>query len=134
MEENRELLALLQKIEKHNRQQLWVTRMLCLGLLAAVLVCAFVFVQLFPMLSQVDGILEQAQSVLGDLEETTKALAQADLGGMVKNVDTLVRTGQESLDATMEKLNSIDFDALNSAIANLSAVVDPLAKFFNVFR
>ena len=42
--------------------------------------------------------------------------------------------GQQSLEQTMEKLDSIDTEKLNQAIDDLSAVVEPLAKFFNVFQ
>jgi hypothetical protein len=34
----------------------------------------------------------------------------------------------------MGKLDSINFEALNKAIQNLSDVVEPLANFFNGFR
>ena len=39
MEENKELLALLQKIEKSNRQQVKLTRFMCILALAAALCC-----------------------------------------------------------------------------------------------
>ena len=53
--------------------------------------------------------------------------------GRVSNVDGLVTTGQQSLQATMEKLNSIDFDALNKAIKDLSAVTQSLANVTRIF-
>ena len=64
----------------------------------------------------------------------TDQLAGMDLGTMVQNVDTLVATTQEGVEQTMEQMNAIDFEELNRAIANLSDVVEPLAKFFNVFH
>ena len=64
----------------------------------------------------------------------TDQLAGMDLGSMVQNVDTLVTTTQEGVEQTMEQMNAIDFEALNRAIRNLSDVVEPLAKFFNVFH
>ena len=53
---------------------------------------------------------------------------------MVDNVDSLVITGQQSLQQTMDKLNTIDFDALNQAIDDLSSVIEPLAKLSNLFK
>jgi hypothetical protein len=50
-----------------------------------------------------------------------------DLGAMVQNVDELVVT-------TREGLGAIDFKMLNQAIEDLADVVEPLAKFFNVFQ
>ena len=74
------------------------------------------------------------ETVLTNLEVVTEQLAGMDLGEMVRNVDDLVVTSQVGVEETMAKLNSIDFDELNRAIGNLSDVVEPMAKFFNVFR
>jgi len=49
-------------------------------------------------------------------------------------VDTLVTTTQEGLEDTLAEIEKIDFDALNKAIKDLAAVVEPLAKFFSNFR
>ena len=54
-------------------------------------------------------------------------------GNETDNFNTLVATGQIGLEETVNKLNDIDFEALNKAISNLSQVVEPLAKFFKVF-
>ncbi len=134
MEENKEILELLKQIEKSNRQQTRGTWLICVFALVAAVFCALAFLTIFNLLPQVNGLVEQAQTVLGNLEQTTAELANVDLEGMVSDVDTLVSSGQQSLEQTMEKLNTIDFEALNEAIADLSAVVEPLAKFFGAFR
>ena len=73
-------------------------------------------------------------TVLQNLEIVTEELTTVDFSGMVGGVNTLVATGQVGLEETVAKLNSIDFEALNKAIATLTEVIDPLAKFFKVFR
>ena len=60
--------------------------------------------------------------------------AEGDLKTMVQNVDSLVNTSQAGVQETLKKLNSIDFAKLNQAINDLSAVVEQLSRFFNVFR
>ena len=85
-------------------------------------------------LESVTGQLnEQMDTILINLDEVTKELAQADLAGMVENVETLVTTAQESLEQTMGQLNSIDFQTLNKAIEDLSKVVEPMSKLMKVF-
>ena len=137
MEENRETLELLRKIEKNSRMQTYSGY----ARTALVLVCAVCIVVLtcavMKRMPQIDTILEQARSavdqvgtVLNYLEQTSYQLSQVDLQGMVSNVDGLVTTGQQSMEATMEKLNSVDFEALNQAIQDLAAVIAPLAKVF----
>lgn len=141
MEENKEILELLKQIEKTNRQQARMTKIVCLIALIGALCFGATLVlvwsllpQIEAILPQVDGVITQMQTVLGNLEQTTQQLASVDFGSMVSNVDALVSTGQESLQQTMEKLNSIDFDALNKAVEDLAAVVEPLSKFANMFR
>ena len=48
----------------------------------------------------------------------------------MEEVNGLVQTSQASLEQTMEKINSVDFETLNNAIQDLSKVVQPLAKLF----
>ena len=78
--------------------------------------------------------LEKQIRELENLEIVTAQLADMELGDMIRNVDSLVTTSQDSLEQMMAKLNTIDFESLNDAIRNLADVVEPLAKFFNVFH
>ena len=140
MEDNKELLELLQKIEKSNRQQVKLTRFVCiLALLAAVLCgCTFglvysVLPEITGILPQISGVAAQMQTVLSDLEQATRQLSGMDFAGMVEDVDILVTTAQASLEQTMGKLNSIDFETLNKAIEDLSKVVEPMSKLMKVF-
>lgn len=154
MEENKEVLQLLQRIEEENRRQTLIGKIRC-GLSAVSAVCFVVILilactlvpQVKDILSQADGlisqgdeivlqatgVMEQMETVLTNLEDTTRQLAEVDLESMVTDVDTLVLTGQDSLEKTMEKLDTIDLKTLNQAIKNLSDVIEPLAKFFNLF-
>ena len=134
MEENRQMLELLQQIEKTNRQQARAARLQCLLSLVAAVFCVGVFVLIFNFLPQVDAVVTQMQTVLGNLEATTEELASLDLQSMVDGIDTLVASGQDGLAQTMEKLNTIDIATLNKAIQDLAAVVEPLAKVSNMFK
>ena len=92
------------------------------------------FVLVWQLMPQVQALTSQMETVLTNLEIVTEQLAGMDLGEMVRNVDELVVTSRAGVEETMSKLNSIDFAELNRAIGNLSDVVEPMAKFFNVFR
>ena len=140
MEENKETLELLRKIEKNNRIQTY-SGYARTALVLACAVCIMVLtVAVLRLMPQINAILGQAQdavkqvgTVLDYLEQTSYQLSQVDMQGMVSNVDGLVTTGQQSLQATMEKLNSIDFEALNKAIKDLSAVTQSLANVTRIF-
>ena len=138
MEENKEMLELLRKIEKSSRAQARTGTLVCIFALVAAVSCVAALVLVLDFLPQLEGILpqihavlEQMQTVLGNLEQTTAQLASMDLQSMVSNVDALVATGQEGLEQTMEKLNSIDLDTLNKAIGDLAKVVEPLARLIS---
>ena len=141
MEENKEILELLQNIEKTNRQQAKLTRFLCIFALIAAICCICTFCLVYSVLPEITEILpqistvaSQMQSVLSDLEQATRQLSVMDFAGMVENVETLVTTAQDILEQTMGKLNSIDFQTLNKAIDDLAKVVEPMSKLMNVFK
>lgn len=128
MDENRTMVEILEKIEKNTRRQVWLGRMQCVFALVAALFCGGAFLMLWQVLPQISTVLDQMQTVLANLETSTAELSQIDLPGMITGMDTLVTTAQESLNQTMEKLNTIDFTTLNKAIDDLAAVVEPLSR------
>lgn len=134
MEENKELLELLQKIEKSNRQQVKLTRVICIFALVAALCCICTVGLVYNVLPQINTIISQMQIVLGNLETATAQLSVVDFSGMIADVEALVTTAQQSLDQTMNKLNTIDFQTLNKAIDDLAKVVEPMSKLMNVFK
>ena len=140
MDQNERTLELLEKIEKTNRRQLLFTQIFCGIALVAVLFCVIALVKVNHLLPQIQGITAQMQGVLGNMEQAAGQLAELDIRGIVENVETLVGnvdmlavSAQDSLKQTMTKLNTIDFEALNKAIEDLSAVIQPLADFFGMF-
>ena len=148
MEENKEILELLKQIEKSNRRQTMCCIALCIFAMVTALCCIVTFVAIYQIIPQIPAIVPQITGVipqitevvskmhvvLANLEKSTSQLAQMDLSTMVTDVSELVVTGQQSLEITMEKLDSIDFASLNKAIKDLGAVVEPLAKMTSVFR
>ncbi len=134
MEEKKEMLELLQKIESSTRKQARSSRLQCILVLVAAVCCVAVCLMLLGVLPRVNGVIGQMETVLSNLEQTTQQLAEADLQGMVTDMDALVATGQQSLEQTMEKLNAVDFEALNRAIQDLAEVIEPLAKLVKAFK
>ena len=134
MEENKEIIELLKKLDESSRKRVRLGRILCVLALVAALFCGATFAVVFSLVPQVETVLTQVQPVLRNLEQTSQQLAALDLEGMVSNVDALVVTGQQTLQQSMEKLDTVDFEALNQAIRDLSAVIEPLAKWGKMFQ
>ena len=147
MENNDKLLALMEQMEKTNRKQLLFTKVLCVITALVLVFClplvAFLggaagyvqnlAVQLTGITNQVTGIADQAVTVLDNLETVTSELAQVDLNGMISDVDELVGSSQSAVEEALGKINTIDIDALNKAIKDLAAVVEPLAKLTKIW-
>ena len=135
--ENKELMEQIHaSLEKQNRHAKWQL----IFTVALVVCCVGLALMVFDLLPKVQALIPQVESLtqqievtLTDLQGITKQLAEARLKGMVENVDQLVGSSQTAVEQTMEKMNSIDLTTLNKAIKDLAAVIEPMAKFFNMF-
>ena len=94
--------------------------------------------KLEALVTQVSTFVDNAEQVVENLNTISTDLAALDLSTMMENmsglitdVDELITTTQQGLENTLEKIDKIDFDALNKAIKDLADVIEPLAKFFN---
>jgi len=150
MENNQEMLA---NLEKNTRQQLLFTKILCV-LCALMVICTLVLmfsitgavtemmelieplqeltVQVQDTVSEMDTVIgslaAEAETVMEDLGVVAEALAAAELGSIVENVNSLAADSQSAVADAMKKLDTIDIETLNKAIKDLAAVVEPLAK------
>ena len=127
MEEKKELQELLEWLDESNRKQANYAKWQCVFSVVAAISCVGLFVLIWTLMPEVRNLTRQMETVLANLELVTTQLAGMDLGAIVQNVDELVVT-------TREGLGAIDFKMLNQAIEDLADVVEPLAKFFNVFQ
>ena len=112
-----EEVQLLKKQLCHSRIVNWVSLTVLVCVLGAMLFAAF---QLGPAV----------ENTVASLEVATRELAEADLPKMLKDVDSLVQQGGQSITEAMDKLNQVDFDTLNGAIEHLNSVLKPFADFF----
>lgn len=119
---------------EENKKMTSYARWQCIFTAVAAVCCAGVFAVVLTVVPQVRAVAGQLEIVLTDLDTVTQELARADLEGMVADVDAFVTTGQSAVEQAAEKLNIIDFDTMNRAIQDLADVVEPLARFFNVFN
>ena len=130
MERMEQLLEQQSKIAKIQCILTAVLVACCIGL---IIMAATLLPEIEALVPQVESLMTQMESTLGDLKVITAQLAEADLIGMVEDVNNLVTTSQSGVEQAMDKLNALNFDALNKAIGDLSAVIEPLAKFFKLF-
>ena len=111
MENNTQIL---QQLAESNRKQLRFARIQCIFTVASALCCLLLLLsvcrilpQIQSLATQIGSLSTQAETVLTNLETVTEELAQADIGGLVSNVDDLTQTSQDGIRQALEKVNAI---------------------------
>ena len=106
------------------------------------------------MLAAVAMLLPKANAALAGMEEASAQmtavaaqLTDVDFTGMAERLDALViqsgadlakitddiSVALEDLPNAIAVLEAVDLESLNSSIASLSAILEPLARFFGIF-
>ena len=80
-------------------------------------------------LSSMDELLVTADDALTTAGDTLRSATEA-----ADAANRLVEDNAGAVSEAMEKINAIDFDALNRAINDLADIVEPLARFANILR
>lgn len=82
-------------------------------------------------------VLPGVNNLVGKLTVVADNLEQIDVTYMTESVTNLAVTGTEGIETALEEvtnaldtINKLDIDTLNQSIADLGAVVEPMAKFF----
>ena len=136
MNEVDQLAELIRKQSK----QLRYSRIACIAsvVMAAILLVTCVLIvprvistihQFNTLMEQANTVIENANTTLGNFDEMSSEITSAAYA-----INGLVDDNSEVLSESMNKMNSIDFEGLNKAIADLEAVVEPMANFFGKFR
>ena len=102
--------------------------------LCSILVLIIVINGAVTRIPKANTTFQNLNLIMEDLDTITSDLAEADLGGMISDIDHLVSSSEDSVQNALNQLNSIDIDTLNQAINHLNDTVTPFANFFNKFR
>lgn len=130
---------MLTELVNNSRKQLFYAR---LRTLSSVVIAAGIIIFLIMVVPAILKTTAQANDIMAKASETI-TLANAaiesvtemstSITSMGENMDTFITENAESVATVMEKIEAVDFEGLNSAIEDLGAVIEPLAKFFNLF-
>ena len=117
--------------EKYARKQYRMSQITAVASLISLLL---VFYTCSVIIPKENVTYENMELIMEDLKIITSELAEADINQMIEDVDKLAVESQKNISDAMKKVNDIDIEGLNTAIKNLSDVVEPFANFFNRFR
>lgn len=130
-EESLKQTALLEKQTRTSKIQTGVVCVLMLIVAVALLMLSI----------QVGGLLEEANSAIDEITVLTKelntVLEESHITELLNNANGLIEESGDALtkaledvDEALNTIGQIDIETLNSAIADLQKVVQPLAKLF----
>ncbi len=105
--------------------------------LAAIVLCAVLIPRVTKTLRGIDAATEELNSVAATLN-------QVDFVGMSESISELTEQGKDTLNTALgdveasldsmqtalDNISKLDVDGLNQSIADLSAIVDPMARLF----
>ena len=105
--------------------------------LAAIVLCAVLIPRAAKTLRGIDAATEELNSVASTLN-------QVDFVGMSESISELTEQGKDTLNTALgdveasldsmqtalDNISKLDVDGLNQSIADLSAIVDPMARLF----
>ena len=134
MNETAEMTALLEKMEQTALAQQQAARRQTLLMTVAAAACVGILILVGILFGQLQPVVAQLQDSTALLSYVTEELAAVDIAGTVQGLNDTVALAQEGLSDGLGKLEQLDIDTLNAAIADLARVVEPLSKFFGVFN
>lgn len=117
--------------EKYAKRQYFMSMLSAFCSIAALCIVIYAVSILIP---RVDSLLTDVEGTMTNVQKITADLATVDIAGIANNVDSLMATSETSITEAMDKLNGIDFENLNKAIAELESVVRPLSSLFGGAR
>jgi N-acyl-L-homoserine lactone synthetase len=108
-------------------------------LFTAVMTVIFLGLGVFALQAgaQLNRILYEAETTFSKLSAISAQIDEADVPGMIEQINVLVQDGQtaaaaatDSMQTAADKMEALDIDTLNRSIQDFAAVVEPLSRLF----
>lgn len=134
--ENDKLIELMEDMKKAEQKAVVYQR------ISAILMLIFVIVFAGAILIMVPSIISTLDTAKETLVHMNDAITMIEdsmdlVTEAIESVDTLATEGENAIigmEAALQKVNQFDIETLNSAIQDLSDVVEPMSNFFKVFN
>ncbi len=142
-----ELIVHQQKESRHVRITSFANILLILALIAAMVIIVPRAVHLMDhmestldkgdamvtaangLIAKADGLVETANGLIAEADSLAAGAHE-----LIDNTNDMVERNIDAVTETVQKLNQVDFDALNQAIRDLANVIHPLSEFVSIFE
>lgn len=81
-----------------------------------------------------NSMVDTMNDLADNLTAVSKQLSQIEWEDLARNINQTAEKAQAGMDAAITAIDRLDIATLNEAIAALRDIIEPLARFFNVFR
>lgn len=131
---------LLEQLVKNSSRQLFYARLggISMTVLALVITAALIIIlpKAVKAIDGVNGMIVQAGETIELANEAIAGVTEmsTSITDMGDNMDTFITDNAQSIAEIMLKIEDIDFEGLNTAIKDLGAVIEPLARFFRIMQ
>ncbi|MBQ8956427.1 MAG: hypothetical protein IJ075_05610, partial [Lachnospiraceae bacterium] len=132
-----ELLRQILEADKNEVKYAKRAAFFMMGLFVVFLVAAIIVIpKVVETLSNVNTAVVSAGETLKGADDAIENINKMSdsITKTSDNMNSMLTDNSESLTAAVEKMNSIDFEGLNSAITDLQDAVGPFADFMNKFK
>ena len=150
-----QLKQTIDELRVYEKKNLFINRirMICSAASFLILIVALILlsVNIGKIMKEVEAVSSVALETGNNINAVALDLSKVDFETLGKSIQEIADVGEDTLkqinqsadeldtlissaEAAMNHLNSINFDDLNNGIQKLNEVLEPLAKFFNIFH
>ena len=154
-ESGAELTAAIRELQRLEKKNLLINRIKLAIAFACLLICiilaVFVFRNLGSLIQKTDTAVEVLTEAGNNINTLAGDLEKMDFEKLGKSLSNIVDISEDTIgeihqavggldqlvkdaDDAMQHINSINFEDLNNGIRQLNDILEPVAKFFNVFK
>ncbi|MCR5526931.1 MAG: hypothetical protein K6F39_06055 [Lachnospiraceae bacterium] len=131
MENNQEelLKQILEATEKSSRYQKRCSQILGLLLIVVAAAAIFILPGAYSLIHNANETVTDAKIAVANIQTMSQSITETS-----ERLNTMVSENTVPLSNSVQKLSSIDFDGLNTAIEDLQDAVGPFAKMMRTFK
>ncbi len=124
-----DVVELLKDMKGQNKKKLFYLRLLTA-------IFAVICIAIVSVIPSVISTLDTTKTTMAHLNDTITTMDDTitTMDETLDAITAMADTGTTGITEALEKIESIDFEGLNSAIGDLGTVVEPMAKFFEKFK
>ena len=134
---NEDVLAQILKYQKKEARNSKILAIAVIVMAAAFLISLGIVVpKVYTFIGELQDTIVEVDNLIVDVNSITKDVSDlaGNVNNLVDNTNDMVTENMGAISEIVQSINDVDFDTLNKAITDLSAVVEPLGNMVRFFK